>query len=223
MKDKKYIDQFRVRNLTRRPVVLGDMSTQGITIPPGKTVDILRLPSITKDKINQSQELQAGVKAGILQIIKDSCSKRNRSKSERQQILASEDIYFCDIIDVSLSGVSDNDIIQYNSRTGKWENQEPTEVDINLNVISVSTTYNALITDDLILCDATSGSFFVTLPTAVGNSGKQIFIKKIAGSNIVTVEPFGSETIDSENSQLLSEIGDCMDICAAPDENWFIT
>jgi hypothetical protein len=47
----------------------------------------------------------------------------------------------------------------------------------------------------IIKCDTTSAAFTVTLPTAVGNQATLI-VKKLAGSNILTVDAAGSETID---------------------------
>jgi hypothetical protein len=47
----------------------------------------------------------------------------------------------------------------------------------------------------IIKCDTTSAAFTVTLPTAVGNQATLI-VKKLAGTNILTVDAAGSETID---------------------------
>ncbi len=51
--------------------------------------------------------------------------------------------------------------------------------------------------DDVIRCDATTAAFIVTLPTAVGITGRRFEIKKIdATANAVTVDGNGAETID---------------------------
>jgi len=51
--------------------------------------------------------------------------------------------------------------------------------------------------DAVILCDASAGAFTVSLPTASGIKGKAYFIKKVdASANAVTVDPYGTETID---------------------------
>ena len=219
--DKSYLDHFYVRNLTSNTIGLGDLVN--LNIPPHARIDLLTVPRINKEKINQSHDLQAAIRAGKLRIEKEKCRRKNKTKAEREATISDEERELCDLSDVSLSSVSNDDILQYNSSTGKWENETPSDVDINLNVTSVSTTYNILITDDLILCDASSGSFTVTLPTAIGNSGKQIFIKKIDSTNgIVTVDTVLSQTIDSESEQRLTSEGDCMDL-ASNDENWFIT
>jgi len=46
--------------------------------------------------------------------------------------------------------------------------------------------YTALITDDVILCDASAGGFTVTLPTSASVKGKRFLIKKVAS---VAVRP----------------------------------
>ena len=58
-------------------------------------------------------------------------------------------------------------------------------------------TYTAVVTDHIILIDASSNNVVVTLPTAVGISGKVYSCKRIDNSsNTVTIEGDGSETID---------------------------
>jgi hypothetical protein len=57
----------------------------------------------------------------------------------------------------------------------------------SLSVVSKTANYTASTSDDAILC---SGSAFtVTLPTAVGNTGKRFYLKKTdsSTSNIITV------------------------------------
>ncbi len=51
--------------------------------------------------------------------------------------------------------------------------------------------------DDVIRCDATLGAFTITLPTAVGITGRQFELKKVdASANAVTVDGNAAETID---------------------------
>lgn len=62
-----------------------------------------------------------------------------------------------------------------------------------------TTSYLAVLTDEFILCDATLGAITITLPTAVGNSGKLFSVKKIDSSaNIVKVDPNAAELIDGD-------------------------
>ena len=58
---------------------------------------------------------------------------------------------------------------------------------------SVSGTYSVLDTDDVISCN---GTFTVTLPTAVGRTGKHFTFKNI-GTGIVTIATTSSQTIDA--------------------------
>lgn len=64
-------------------------------------------------------------------------------------------------------------------------------------VTTKTAAHTALATDYLILCDCTAGAITISLPTAVGITGKEYIIKKIdAGANAVTIDPNGVETID---------------------------
>lgn len=74
----------------------------------------------------------------------------------------------------------------------------------SFSVVSKTTTYAASISDGLILC---SGSAFtVTLPTAVGNSGATIRIKKTDTSltNIITIATTSSQTIDGTTTTTIN-------------------
>jgi len=78
----------------------------------------------------------------------------------------------------------------------------------DLNVSTKTTTYTATASDNLLLCDASGGAFTVTLPTAVGITGKAITIKKTDDStNLVTIDGDGSETIEKEASLYLKGEG----------------
>lgn len=56
-------------------------------------------------------------------------------------------------------------------------------------------------TDCVVNC--TSGTFTVTLPTAVGIEG-QYFVIKNSGTGVITVDGNGSETIDGALTQVMS-------------------
>lgn len=72
-------------------------------------------------------------------------------------------------------------------------------------VASKTAAYTATALDDLILCDATSGAFTVTLPKAADNNGKELTVKKTdASANAVTLDGNGSETIDGAATVALS-------------------
>jgi len=65
--------------------------------------------------------------------------------------------------------------------------------------------YTVLVTDTLLLGDASSGGITFTLPAVSGNSGLVFFIKKkdVTG-NTVTVDANGSETIDDGLTAVLT-------------------
>jgi hypothetical protein len=51
-----------------------------------------------------------------------------------------------------------------------------------------TSAYTVLPTDEIIICNATSGSFNITLPTAASSFGRKFFFKKIdTSSNLVTL------------------------------------
>jgi hypothetical protein len=92
-----------------------------------------------------------------------------------------------------------------------------------LGVVATQTAnYTALNTDYLIPCDSSGGTFTVTLPAASGNSGLELFIKKIDSSFIaVTIEGDGSETIDgAANTTLNTQNEGIIVICDGA--NWQI-
>ena len=73
------------------------------------------------------------------------------------------------------------------------------------NVVTKTSAYTIVASDGLILCDATSAGFTVTLPTAVGRAGKIYIIMKIDNSvNTITIDGDGSETINGSATQSLT-------------------
>lgn len=70
---------------------------------------------------------------------------------------------------------------------------------LKLATANKTAAYTATLNDSLITCDATSGAFTITLPTAASAAGFQFTIKKVdASANAVTIDGNGSETIDGE-------------------------
>jgi hypothetical protein len=75
----------------------------------------------------------------------------------------------------------------------------------NLSVVAKTTTYSIVTTDDVVKTDASGGSFTVTLPTAVGNSGKtfQIIRTDQTLANAVTIATTASQTINGAATRKL--------------------
>lgn len=66
---------------------------------------------------------------------------------------------------------------------------------------AVSSTYVVQNTDCVINC--TSGTFTVTLPTAIGKEG-QYFIIKNSGAGVITLDGYDSETIDGQAQKVMA-------------------
>ena len=76
---------------------------------------------------------------------------------------------------------------------------------ISASVTTVTTTYAVLTSDDTIFCNAASSAFTVTLPTAVGASGKKYTVKKTDTTlNVVTVATTSSQTIDGYTTNVIA-------------------
>lgn len=68
-------------------------------------------------------------------------------------------------------------------------------------VTTKTANYTATISDDVILADATGGAFQVTLPTAAGNTGQVIEVKRVStNANAVTIATTGGQTIDGAST-----------------------
>ncbi len=195
--EKTYLDKVEVKNLTNRPITLGDLVN--VTIPARKTVDLLKQPRVTKEKINQSQHLQIALKNKWIKITRT--KRKNRTNDEKKASVAWEE----DVLDINLGNLQDKDLLQYDGDSNAWKNTPVSEIDINLNSVSVSENYDMTATDDLILVDASSGIVTITLLPIENIQGKEVSVKKIdPSSNVVVVEGSNFETIDDELNQHIS-------------------
>lgn len=89
-------------------------------------------------------------------------------------------------------------------------------------VTTQTSAYTATGTDVTILANATGGAFSVTLPTAVGATGKIYTVKKIDSSvNAVTVATTSSQTIDNQTTEPLARQFDAVTV-QSDGANWFI-
>lgn len=116
------------------------------------------------------------------------------------------------IVRKGLIGVEDLNIGTgtYSRSTSTGGTQTLTKISLSsigvFAVTSVSSTpYSAAITDGYILVDASGSAITVNLPTAIGNTGKALVIKKIdLTANVVTLDGSGSQTIDQSLTWLLT-------------------
>lgn len=91
-----------------------------------------------------------------------------------------------------------------------------------LKVQSKTTTYTALITDDVILCDTSGGAWTLTLPAAATSGGKRYFVKKTESSaNALTIDGNSSETIDGATTTTLDTENESIEI-VCDGSNWQI-
>lgn len=100
-----------------------------------------------------------------------------------------------------------------------------TEIPTTMNKVpfaAKTTTYTTTNADGTITADATSGSFTITLVTAVGNSGLVHTFKKITAANVVTLDFNGSQTGDSLLSYALSAQWSWVQF-TSDGANWLIT
>lgn len=96
--------------------------------------------------------------------------------------------------------------------------QIPLEI---VTLVNSDSPYTVLTTDSIIACNTTSGSITVNLPAAASVEGRTYWIKKINGSNTVTIEPNGAETIDGQANYLLLGLYDYI-ACVSTGAAWLI-
>jgi hypothetical protein len=92
----------------------------------------------------------------------------------------------------------------------------------SLPIVNKTGAYTATANDHTITCNATSATFTITLPTAVGISGRIYVIKKIDSSgNAITVDANASETIDGTLTKSLNFQYESITI-QSDGTNWYI-
>ena len=99
-----------------------------------------------------------------------------------------------------------------------WQQVYP--VALTVTTITADTT---LATSQMVLlCDATSGAFTVTLPATASNSGRRYFIKKVDSSaNSVTIDADGDELIDDALTAVLTAQYEAV-LLVCDGSNWVI-
>jgi len=71
--------------------------------------------------------------------------------------------------------------------------------------VAKTAAYTLTASDSIVSADATGGAFTLTLPTAVGITGREYVVKRInAGANNVTIDGAGSELIDGAATLVLT-------------------
>lgn len=92
----------------------------------------------------------------------------------------------------------------------------------NLNVVSKTANYTISVNDDLVLADASGGTFTLTFPSAAGNDGKRITIKKTDSTfNQVTVAvASGNLNTEGEIRVFVSDGSSWQLVDWIPDTSW---
>jgi hypothetical protein len=85
--------------------------------------------------------------------------------------------------------------------------------------IAGNTTISA--TDEVVFINTVGGPVTATLPTAVGNGGKEFSFKRLHDGNNVTIKPNGSEKIDSESSFSLHGRNEAISV-VSDNSNWYV-
>lgn len=110
--------------------------------------------------------------------------------------------------------------LMYDATTARWR---ALQVKSNQKITSVSTNYTALLSDDLINVDCTSGAVTVTLPAAATSSGKVFSIRKVDQStNLLTIDPNSTELIGGQSTWQLIGINQVLRI-VCDGSGWIIT
>ena len=65
-------------------------------------------------------------------------------------------------------------------------------------ILTLTAAATITIADRFVIADASGGAFTITLPTAVGNAGKEFAIKRINTGGKVTIDADGTELIDDD-------------------------
>lgn len=86
------------------------------------------------------------------------------------------------------------------------------------NVKAKTANYTATSSDHVILC---TGTFTVTLPTAIGITGKTYLVKNVS-TGVITVDGNGGQTLDGETTRELLNQNSWVEVMS-DNTNWVIT
>jgi len=111
-----------------------------------------------------------------------------------------------DATTAAMSFVVDEDTMSSNSAT-KVPTQQSVKAYVDAaaptpTVVTKTTTYTIATSDDIVIC--TSGTFTVTLPTAVSATGDMYRVKN-SGAGVITLDGNGAQTIDGAANHVLNQ------------------
>ena len=113
-------------------------------------------------------------------------------------------------------------VISDTSDSGNLKKVDVADLGGAANVATVTVTQTLLTTMEVVLADTTSGGMTLTLPTAVGVSGKVYQIKKVSSdNNVVVVATSASQTIDGSSTTTVNTNGENLKLIS-DGSNWEI-
>ncbi|MGK5091237.1 tail fiber domain-containing protein, partial [Deltaproteobacteria bacterium TL4] len=118
-------------------------------------------------------------------------------------------------VDIASDAITTAKILNANVTAAKLS----TDARHTRTVSVTAANYSITSADGIILADTSGGARTLTLPTAVGISGRIYTIKLATAGNTLTITPNGTETIDGSATQTLSVAGDVLTI-VSDGTNW---
>jgi len=87
------------------------------------------------------------------------------------------------------------------------------------NTTRVDTTYQILVTDNIVYGDTDSSAFTMTLPEGADGQSLKV-INSGTGLNLLTIAPSGTDLLIGENSNFELSAGETLDLVYETDEGW---
>jgi hypothetical protein len=117
--------------------------------------------------------------------------------------------------------LNDCDILVYVNARSRWENAPVSSIPLIHSLFTKNASYPLTSTDDTIIVAAVGAAIDITLPTAIGVTGKTYTVKRTdATIHIVRLITSGGQTIDGEATQTLQRWDSITVI--SDGSNWFI-
>ena len=205
-------EYWKVTNVSNKMIVIGDLPKVP-TIEPGETHDLLRYYS--KDQVTQSKYLLVILRKGWF------TAKKNLDDVDTTVSQTSPNEYYHTIEENELNDATD----EIQEITDDLQRQiDEMQKSLSTGVINISGDYHVETADyQIIICDASDGNITVYLPRASTETDKTYYIKKIDSSNhIVTVKPYGTETIDGQPQLDITIQYECYKIVCTGVKWWII-
>jgi hypothetical protein len=88
--------------------------------------------------------------------------------------------------------------------------------------VTVTSAYIA-VAGDFVLCDTSAGGFTVTMPLSTSNAKRNICVKKVSlDVNVLTLATSGSDTIDLQSTQIVTQQNTAVLMVADGSAEWMV-